>query len=195
MKTPIIIILLLIIAKTGFGQKKIDTAIINMPMVDDRLVYADSIIVKQHTKAQLDTVAEKWRLSYCKFCMPDTLSKDKDPNALILVRAGLEFKMTTTSLALVKYKFYLLMSIKVTCGNNYYSYKVFDIFFVPENRTFRAIGVYQRSPEYLLHLYRKDHMGFEPSVDFGRKKIAEYLTNVNNGVQSVIASLNKSMAN
>jgi len=195
MKIPLIILLLLVIAKTGFGQKKVDSAILKMPIVNGRLVYTDSIILKDHNKAILDTAAKKWLLSYFKVSEPDTLSKDRDPNGSIVARAALEFKMTTTSVSLVKYKFYLVMSIKVICKNNFYSYKIFDIFFVPESKLIRIAAVYQHNPEYLLDLYKKDHLGFEPSIDFGRKKIAEYLTNVNTGVQNAIAELNKAMAN
>lgn len=195
MKIPLTILLLLIIAKPGFGQKKVDSAILKMPITNGRLVYADSIILKNHAKAILDTAATKWFLGYFKMHGPDTLTKDRDKNSCILNRAALEFKMTTTSVALVKYKFYLLMTVKITCKDNFYSYKIFDIFFVPESKIFRNIGMYQYSPEYLLDLYKKDHLGFETAIDFGRKKIAEYLTNVNTGVQNAIASLNKTIAN
>lgn len=180
---------------SAFAQKDVDSAILRMPLVGNKLIYADSISLPNHTQKILDTTVKKWFVGYFKHYRPDTLSKDRDPQASILEQAAVEFKMTTTSVALVKWKFYLVMSIKIICRDNGYSYKISDIFFMPENKTMRAVGYYQHSPEYLLDLYKKEHLGFEPAIDMGRKKIAEYLTNVNSPIQNAIASLKKAMTN
>jgi hypothetical protein len=213
--------LLLLTAKL-FAQSHRDSLVNNMPMVNGRLVYADTVKVPGHSQKQLDTTAKKWFAGYFKFQRPDTarrkdstttngkdsaatklkdstvskvkeLKGDNDATGDLSRQAVLEFRMTTTSVALVKYKFYLVMSIKIHCIDNGYTYKIDDIFFVPESKVFRAVGYYDTSPEYLIGLYQKKHMGLEPSIDLGRKKVVEYLNNVDTGVRGAIASLQQVM--
>jgi hypothetical protein len=190
-----LILLLLLIANTIFAQKDKDSVVNNLPVVNGKLIYTDSITVKGHSRATLDNAAKKWLAAFFEYQRPDTLSKDKDTNSSVLSQGILKFRMTTTSLALVKYDFYLVITIKVDCKDNYYTYKIFDIFFVPKSRFFRAVIYYQDSPEYLIGLYHKKHLGLEPALDMGRKKIREYLTRVNDAITACISSLNKAMAN
>jgi hypothetical protein len=188
-------ILLLLLTVHGFAQTGKDTVVYNLPTVNGHLVYTDSVTVKGHSKARLDTAAKQWFNSYFKYHQPDTLFNDKDPNRVVFSRAALQFRMATTSLALVKYNFYLIMVIKIDCKDGYYSYKIFDIYFIPGSALFRTIGYYQSSPDYLIDLYKRKHLGFEASIDMGRKKIREYLTQTNDAIRASIASLNKAMAN
>jgi hypothetical protein len=195
MKRILFIALFLLVTKAGFAQNEKDSIVNSMPMVNDRLIYADSIQTKGRDKMTSDTILKKWFNGYFKMYCPDTLSKDKDVNSSILEQAATEFRMTTTSVALVKYDFYLVMTIKINCYNGYYTYKIFDIFFIPKSRVFRTVGYYQASPEYLIGLLNKKHLGLVDGMNMGGKKIREYLTHTNDGVQACIASLNKAMAN
>ena len=58
-----LILLLLLIANACFAQKDKDSVVNNLPMVNGRLVYADSIMVKGHSKATLESAAKKWLIS------------------------------------------------------------------------------------------------------------------------------------
>ena len=191
MNRLMLIILFFLVTNASFGQADKDSILREMPMVNGRLVYSDSVRVDGHNRAKLDSNAKKWLSGIGH--VQDTLSADKDANSSVLSWCATEFKMTTTSVALVKYKFYLIMVIDVDCFDGYYKYKVFNIYFKPESKLFRIAGYYQMSPEYLIGLLQKDHMGLEPSVDMGRKKIREYLANTNDGVRRAIASLNEGM--
>ena len=164
-------------------------------MVNGRLVYTDTVMVAGRSKAALDTSAKKWFSNYFKYQRADTLAKDKDAASSVLGQAAVIFRMTTTSGSLVKYDFFLVMSIKINCSENGYRYKIFDIFFVPKSGLFRSVGVYQTSPEYLIGLLQKKHLGLGPSINFGRKKINEYLINTHEPIAACIASLKKAMAN
>jgi hypothetical protein len=159
------------------------------------LVYADSIQIKGRDKKALDTTVKKWFTNYFKMYRPDTLAEDKDVNSSVLDQCGLEFRMSTTPEALVKYDFYLIMTVRINCYKGCYTYKIFDIFFIPKSRLFRTVGYYQTNPEYLIGLLNKKHMGLGPSINMGRKKIREYLTNTNDAIQACITSLNKAMVN
>ena len=189
-----LLVLFFLIAKAGFAQQK-DTLISNLPMVNGRLVYADSIKIESHNRSTLDSAAKSWFAGYFKYHQPDTLSKDKDINSTILSQGLLEFRIATSSLALIKYNFYLIITIKVDCKDNYYTYKIFDIYFRPKSDFFYKVGYYQSSPDYLIGLYSKKHLGLVAGMNLGRKKIREYLKCTNDAVLACIASLNKAMAN
>jgi len=195
MNRLLLITLFLVFTKAAFAQTGKDSVVYNLPVVNGKLTYTDSVNVKGHSKAALDTTLKKWFLGYFKYYRPDTSAKNKDPKSSLLEQAILEFRMSTSSLGLVKYKFYLYISIKVDTRDNAYNYKISDIFFSPESGTFRAIGYYQSSPDYLIDLYKQKHLGLGPSINMGRPKIREYLTRTNDAIQACIASLNKAMTN
>ncbi|MDB4903905.1 MAG: hypothetical protein JWQ63_3186 [Mucilaginibacter sp.] len=195
MNKLLLIVLFLFLTRTCFAQKDKDTLISNLPMINGSLVYTDSIKVKDHSRIMLDSTAKKWLNSYFKYHRPDTLSKDKDPESSVLSQGLLEFRMTTTSLALVKYNFYVVIKIKINCTENNYAYRISDIYFVPKSKFFRAVGYYQSSPEYMIGLLNKKHLGIVDGMNMGRKKIREYITRTNDAVQACITSLNTAMAN
>jgi hypothetical protein len=183
----------------AFAQARKDTVdnqdafIYQMPMVSGHLIYADTVILNNHNKTQLDSAAKKWFSGYFKYYRPDTLSKDSDRNSAILNQAAVTFKMTTTSLSLVKYNFYLIFSIKINCTDNKYTYKIFDIYFVPKSDLFRNISYYQHSPDYLIGIYKQKHLSMVNSINMGRKKVREYLKNTDDGIRASITSLNLAM--
>jgi Domain of unknown function (DUF4468) with TBP-like fold len=188
-------VLFLFMSIAAFAQSDKDSVINSLPVVDGKLVYTDSVNVKNQSKAHLDSIAKKWFAGYFKYYRADTVSKDKDINSTILKQGALEFRMATTSLALVKYDFFLVITFKINCKDDYYTYKISDTYFMPKDRFFRVAIYYESSPDYLIGLYKQKHMGLGPSVNFGRKKIREYLTRTNNAIQACIASLNKAMTN
>ncbi len=185
----------LLLTSPLFAQKETDTLLNKLPMVNGRLVYADSIAVKGRNKAALDSAAKKWFYSYFKQYCADTLTKDQDAGSSILNQGALIFRMSPNALGLVKYDYYLIVTLKINCTNEGYSYKIFHIYFAPKSKLFRAVGYYQTSPDYLIGLLNKKHLGLEPALDMGRNKIRDYLTHTNDAIQACIASLNKSMTN
>ncbi|MES2110443.1 MAG: DUF4468 domain-containing protein [Bacteroidota bacterium] len=191
----LIVLFFLLTTSVVLAQNEKDTLVYKMPVIDGKLIYKDSIELKGRKKTMMDSVAKKWFFSYFKYYKKDTSSRDKGLSGIILDKAAVEFRMSTTSVALVKYDFYLIFTLQVNCADGYYTYKIFDIFFTPKSSLFRSVGYYQQSPEYLLGLYKQKHLGFGPAINMGRKKIREYLTNTDNGIRACIASLNKAMAN
>src|ERR1700748_2781844 len=115
MSRVLLLSLLLFITIAGFAQSDKDTLISKLPIVNDTLIYKGDIEIQGRCKARLDTTARKWFIGYFADHKPDTLAKDKDTSAALVQLGLLEFRIATTSLALVKYKFYILTSVKVVC--------------------------------------------------------------------------------
>lgn len=195
MNKLLLIVLLLLSTRACFAQKDRDTILNSLPLVDGKLVYAGNVNVSGHNSAKLDSNAKNWLNSYFKYHRPDTLLKDKDLGSSVLSQGLLEFRMTTTSLALVKYNFYVVITIKINCREDNYTYRISDIYFVPKSKFFRAASYYQSSPEYLIGLLNKKHLGLADWMNMGRKKITEYITRTDNAVKACITSLNAAMAN
>ena len=185
MKTPLLLILFLLIAKFGFAKR--DT--LNMPLHNGKLEYTGTITLANKSRFQLDTAAKGWFDRYFKYKQ----LTDSDLNSSVLAKGALQFRMTTTSLALVKYTFFLCMDIQIDCKGNSYTYKISNIYFTPKNAFFRKVIIHEDSPEFLIDLYNKKHMGFAYSINLGRKKVREYLTRTNDTILACIASLNQSM--
>lgn len=185
-KKLLILSFFLLAAKLGFAQ----TDTLNMPMHDGRLEYTATIPISNKTYFQLDTTAKGWFNRYVHYRQ----FVDSNTNSSVLAKGALEFRMTTTSVALVKYTFFLYFDIQIDCKENSYSYKISNIYFTPKNSFFRKVIIHQSSPEYLIDLYNKKHMGFANSVNFGRRKVREYLTRTDDTILACIASLNQAMA-
>jgi len=185
-KKILILSFFLLAAEFGFAQ----TDTLNMPMHDGKLEYTGTIPISNKTNFQLDTTAKGWFNRY----VPYRKYIDSNTNSSVLAQGALEFRMTTTSLAMVKYTFLLCFDIQIDCKNNSYSYKISNIFFTPRNEFFRKVVIHETSPEYLIDLYHKKHMGFANSINLGRKKVREYLTRTNDTILDCIASLNQAMA-
>ena len=184
------ILLLLLIANAAFAQKDKDSVINNLPMVNGRLIYADRIAVKGHSKAKLDSIAKKWITVYFKYYRPDTLAKDKNANASVLSQGILEYHVTP---GLISIPFYAIVTIEITCRDNTYNYKMYDIYFRTKSKLIGSM--YQRDPEYLIGLYKQKHISFPTSMSIDRGMIRKYLTAMNSAVRDCILSLNKAMAN
>lgn len=194
MNKLLLVALLLLITKTGFSQTGKDTLVYNLPLVNGKLTYTDSVRVKGHNKAELDTAAKKWFADYFKYAIPDTLAEDKDPNSIILNKTGIDFKIANNGYT-VKYSFLLIENIKINCVDGGYTYKITNIYYMPKSSFVRHFTVYQTSPEFLIGLYKDKHRSFMSSLDFGKKQIIGYLSITDNKIKACIASLNKAMTN
>jgi hypothetical protein len=127
--------------------------------------------------------------------MPDTLSKDRDITSSVLDYGLLEFSIAPSSGVLIKYNFNLVLTIRIDCKDDYYTYKIFDIHFWPKSHLVNKIVYHANNPDYLIGLLNKKHLGLSQSFSMGRKKIKEYLTLTNDSIQACISSLNKAMTN
>jgi hypothetical protein len=190
----ILLALLLLITKAGLAQTDKDSLVYNLPLVKGKLTYADTIKVKGHSQAQLDTAAKKWFAGYFKYAIPDTLAADKDKNSIILNRTAIDFKISNNPYS-IKYNFLLVESIKVKCTGDGYTYKITNIRFIPKSSLARSVTIYETSPEVLIDLYENKDRGQVSSINMGKKKIREYLSITDNKIKECISSLNKAMAN
>lgn len=182
--------MLIFMVIAGFAQKEKDSIVYQMPMVNGRVVYTGSVNVENRSKAALDSVAEKWIPGYFEHYWIDTLTKDKD-TAGIVDMGLLEFRASPNFSGLVKYKFYLKVSIAINCEENRYTYRIFDIQFRPKSRFFNVVVYHPTTPEYLINYYKKKHRNILSNFD--PTAIKNYLTCVNSAVTACIASLKKAM--
>jgi len=193
MNRTVILILFLIIAKIGLAQKGKDTIVYKLPVINGKLTYTDSITVQGHNKAVLDSAAKKWINNYFKYHWADTLSKDKDARSSVLSWALLEFRAPPNSIRAVYYDYYLLVTIKITCNNDYYTYEIFDEYFRPKSGFFNKVVIHPTSADWLIDIYKKKDYGLMHNLD--GSTIRYYLSCVNTAIINCIASLNKAMKN
>jgi hypothetical protein len=192
MDRSLLIILCLLIANAVFAQKGKDTVVYNLPVVNDKLVYEDSVNVKGRSKASLDSTVKKWFISYFKYYRTDTSSiQDKTIISAIWHQGVLEYHVKP---GLINIPYYAVITIHIICTNDYFRYKIYNIYFVPKSGFLRELG-FQNDPEYLIRLYKQKHIGFAKSMTIDRGMIRNYLSNMNLAVRKCIASLNKAMVN
>lgn len=191
MKRNLLAILFITLSTLAFAQRaEKDSVIRHIPMVNGKIVYADSMIVKGHTAAQLDSAAKKWFRSY--FLYTDNKAGAPDSTASIVYSRGVfEFKCMP---GYVNIPFYGILTIQITCHNNSYTYHIFNIYFRPHNGFLNAVG-FERDPNYLIGLYYKKHLSFGEAWRVDKHEIRGYLVGVDHAVRTCIASLNKAMAN
>src|ERR1700744_503169 len=69
-----------------------DSVIRHIPVVNNKIVYIDTVSVKGHTAMQLDSAAKKWFLSY--FIHPDSITNTAPlaGNNAVLNRGIFDFK-------------------------------------------------------------------------------------------------------
>jgi hypothetical protein len=184
------VILLLLMAVPGFAQQGNDSLIYNLPTINNKLVYTDSIIVQGRDSIMLDSMAKKWFNSYYADHQPDTI-QGKNIKSSVVAQGILLYNVTP---GLISIPFYAVVSVQINCRNNGYTYKMFNIHFRPKNGVVNAIG-YQNDPDYLIKLYKQKHIGLITSMNINRGMIRKYLAAMNNTVQTSIAALNKAMTN
>jgi hypothetical protein len=183
------VLLFLLFAEAGFAQK--DTVVTNLPMVDGKLVYSGSVNITARDSIALDSTANNWLKSYFKYHRPCPSPPVEATTGSISSQAVLEYKVKP---GLINIPYYGIINILITCKNNSYSYKIYDIHFRPKSGTLNAIG-YERNPEYLIALYKQKHIGLIKSMSIDKHEIRNYLSNMNSAVLECIASLKKAMTN
>jgi len=191
-----IILLFLLLTNAVFGQKKRDTLIYNLPVVNDKLIYEGSRSVIGRNRAELDTLAKNWYFTYFKNSQINEkknplITTGTDTSSFLLNRGVILFHVKP---GLINISFLALIRVKVTCTDFHYSYKIDSILFRPQNNTLNALG-YQNDPEYLIKIYKRKHLGLSTAMDVTRGQIREYLSKMNATIRECIASLNKAMAN
>lgn len=189
MKRYLFAFLFSVLATSAFAQKAKDTLIYNLPVDSGRLIYKDTITLNGHSKALLDTAALHWFKGYFKYYKPDTLALQQDSTSTIAEQALIEF---TVRPGLINIPYVAIITIHITCRENNYSYKIYNIRFGPKSRTLTYL--YQHDPEYMIALYKKKHLGFMTSMNLDRGMIRNYLSNMNTAIITCIASLKKAMA-
>jgi len=192
MKKALFVLLLTITACTALAQRQLKDSIIkHIPLIGGRIVYADTVAVKRHAAALLDSAAKKWFLAY--FIHPDSLTNAAPlvGNDAVFNKGVFEFKCMP---GYVNVLFYGTMTIQITCGDNFYAYRISDIYFWPHNGFLNDVG-YERDPNYLIKLYYKKHLSFGEAWRVDKHEIKGYLVGIDRAVRDCIASLNKAIAN
>ena len=177
--------------KNLFAQANKDSLIYQLPVVNGKLVYTDSVSVNKFGKTALDSMAKKWFKGYFPRYQSKPVGQAADTNSSIFNRAILAYKIRPGWISI---DFEAVVFIKITCGDNYYKYKIYEIYFRPANGALNKVG-YQNDPEYLIKLYKQKHLGFMTSMNLSRGMIREYLFKTNAAILACIISLNKAMAN
>jgi hypothetical protein len=168
-----------------------DEAIKQMPVINGHLIYTDSISVQGHTAAQLDTAAKKWFYSYFKYTDTNIVRTAKDKKSIVFNRGVFEFKCTPM---LITMQYYGIVTMQVQCKNNYYTYKIYHVWFRPKNGVLNELS-YKSSADYLLTLYNKKHLSFSELLSIDKAEVKSYLFSIDTSIRLCISSLNKAMAN
>ncbi|MBB6108446.1 DUF4468 domain-containing protein [Mucilaginibacter lappiensis] len=189
MSKTLFLILMLLIAKTCFAQKAKDSIVYNLPVINDKLIYTDSIEVKGRDSISLDTMAKKWFNSYYVAHQADT-TQGNNVKGSVVCQGILEYSLAPN---LYRVPFYMVVSVQINCWNNHYSYKMCNIHFRSKSGLLNAIYHYPSDPEYLIKQYKQKRRGV---LDINARHMTRArLSAMNNVVLASIASLHKAMAN
>ncbi len=187
----LLIVLFTLFANSCFAQTDKDLIVDHLPLVNGKLIYSDSVFVKGRNKAALDSTSKKWARSYFKeltICAPP-MGKDTLSSVLNQGLFGFDIKPGYMNIPLKA-----VLSIQITCNDKGYSYKISDIYFKAANN-WKGMFVSYSDPEFLIKIYRRDHVGILDKMNISKKAIKEYLFKMDLAVKDCIASLNTAMAN
>ena len=186
MNRILLIVLLLLLTKASFAQSPKDTVVTQVPTVNGRILYTDSLIVKGRSKHVLDSIAQNWYISYFFHRLPE-----KDTLNSILGRGLLEYKVKP---GMININYSAAVTIQITCKDGWYRYRIYDIRFRPKSDLLNDVG-YQNDPEYLIKIYKQNHLTFAQAYVVSRSQIRDYISKMDKAVKECIASLNRTMAN
>ncbi|MFI5160282.1 MAG: hypothetical protein ACHQHN_03350 [Sphingobacteriales bacterium] len=172
----------------AFAQK--DSIVYKIPTEGDKVVYSGTVAVNNRSAAQLDAISKSWLDSYFKYHLPAAAPAGADTTKLYN-KATIEYKVRP---GMVNIPFYCQFIISINCKDNQYSYRISDIYFRPKSNTLNGIG-YENSPDYLVKIGKRKHLGIATSWNVTRGQIREYLTKMNAAMLECIASFNKAMTN
>jgi hypothetical protein len=184
------VIAFVLLGNIAFAQK--DTTLYYIPLINNKIVYKDSIDVPGRKKAELDAAAKKWFFSYFKMYKTNLTEKSKDPENSISDLGIMEFSMTPRK---TPHQFYLVTNIDINCHDNNYSYKISYIYIRPKGGIIKSAGCFAGSSETLVNIYNKKRTRFFNISQSHRKMIASYLANIDANVRNCISSLNKAIMN
>jgi hypothetical protein len=187
----ILFVIFLFLVKAGFAQTGKDTVVYNLPVVDGKLIYADSVEVKGHNKAKLDSISKKWLDTCFIYYRSDTSAQGRDAKYSVSSQGVVMFNMRGTVL---KLDYYCLMTLHVICKDNGYSYSISDLHLKPKSGFYYSVQG-GRDPDYLIALYKKKHWSLKEVYEYDRPMIRNHLLPMNTRILAFIASLNKAMAN
>ena len=185
---PVFLVLFLLASNVILAQK--DSIVYKIPTDGDKVVYSGTVAVSNKNKAALDTVSKAWLKGYFKYLRPATPPDNQDTSS-VFSQGLLEYKVRP---GMINIPFYCQVTIRITCKDNQYSYNISDIYFRPKSEFLNGVG-YQNSPDYLVKVGGKKHLGLGTSWNVTRGQIREYLTRMNTAILECIASLNKAMVN
>jgi len=184
---PTLLFFFVLAFNTAFAQK--DSIIYKIPIVGDKVVYSGTVTMKNKSAAQLDTASKTWFNSYFTSYQPVAPPHDADTSS-VFSQGVLQYKVRP---GMVNIPFICRITIRVTCKDNQYSYSISDIYFRPKSDMLNSIG-YQNSPEYLIRVGKKKHLGLSTAMNVTRGQIREYLTKMNTAILECVASLNKALS-
>jgi len=187
MAKRVIVIFWVLLGNVAFAQR--DTTLYYIPIINNKIVYQDSITVAHHNRTQLDAAAKKWFYSYFKQYKPNLSQRVVDPKSSVSELGIMEFNMVPEN---EKKTFYLITNVDIVCKDNTYSYKISYIYIKPKES---GSDCFSGSSETLVEMYHQKHYHFLEVTDERRKMIANYLANIDANVRICIASLKKAMRN
>jgi hypothetical protein len=178
----------LLLSNVIFAQK--DSIAYKIPTEGDKVVYNGTVVVNNKSRAMLDTASKAWLKGYFKYIRPVTPADGQDTSS-IFSQGLLEYKVRP---GMVNIPFFCQVNIRVTCKDNSYTYRISDIYFRPKSEYWNNSG-FENSPDYLVKVGKKKHLGLATSWNVTRGQIREYLTKMDANIRACIASLNKAMSN
>ncbi|HEX3383972.1 MAG TPA: hypothetical protein VHS53_02230 [Mucilaginibacter sp.] len=178
----------LLLSNAIFAQK--DSIAFKIPTESDKVVYKGIVTVNGKSRVVLDTAAKTWLKVYFKYFRQATPADTQDTSA-VFSQGMLEYKVRP---GMVNIPFFCQVTIRVTCKDGSYTYRISDIYFRPQNEFLNNIG-YENSPDYLVKIGKRKHLGLAISWNVTRDQIREYLTKMDANIRDCIASLNKAMNN
>ena len=178
----------LLLSNVVFAQK--DSIAFKIPTEGDKVVYGGTVTVNNKSHVMLVFVVFVWFLGFFFYLRPATPAGTQDTSA-VFSQGILEYKVRP---GMINIPFFCQITIRIACKDNSYTYRISDIYFRPKSEFLNGIG-YQNSPDYLVMVGKRKHLGFGTAWNVSRGQIREYLTKMDANVRNCIASLNKAMAN
>jgi hypothetical protein len=185
-------LMFLLISVSAFAQKNKDSLVNNMPVIDGKLTYTDSITVKDRNGVVLDSLAKKWFNGYFKYHWTDSLTNGQNAPGSVLSKAILEFRASPNSYKIVYYNYIVLITIKIDCKEGYYTYKISDVYFRPKNGFLNKVVIHPASADKVLDDYKKKNYSF---WHIDGATLRNYLNCIDTSIRNCIASLNTAMTN
>ena len=169
-----------------------DSLLARLPIINGKLIYQDSINIPGQNVSKLDSMVKRWFYNNFQYrCFLPQKGKDTLHN--LLGQGIMEFSDFNRH-QIVKYHYYLVMTIQINCRDNSYSYKISDMGLVLKNKFLNSAVMRPATPEYIIDLYKhKKHYWW--TTGFTSNGLKDYLANMNRLALNTVASLKKAMAN